>query len=132
GTRTITEIHREIAEFGAWQGPRHSAPDVPPAAAPKLAEDEVVLATWHLMLDGGRCQDGEPHLAGTARKAVALLSDATAKRAGIAAGGTARLGTETGTLELPAVITAMPDSVVWVPQRSPGSLVNRSLGVPAG
>ncbi|HLR27382.1 MAG TPA: NADH-quinone oxidoreductase subunit G [Ruania sp.] len=131
-TRTLTDIHREIAEFGTWQGPRHRAPEAPPAESPQLGDGQVVLATWHLMLDGGRCQDGEPHLAGTARKPVALLSPATAERAGIAAGGTLRLSTETGTLELPAAPTAMPDSVVWVPQRSPGSLVHRSLGVGAG
>src|SRR5699024_2880477 len=132
GTRTLTDVHREIAEFGSWQGPRHRAPEVSPVPSPDLAGDRVVLATWHLMLDGGRCQDGEPHLAGTARKPVAMLSPATAERAGIATGGTARLSTETGTLELPAVLTAMPEGVVWVPQRSPGSLVHRSLGVSAG
>src|SRR5699024_12302414 len=30
-TRTLTDIHREIAEFGTWQGPRHRAPEAPPA-----------------------------------------------------------------------------------------------------
>jgi len=30
-----------------------------------------VLATWHNLLDSGRMQDGEPNLAGTARRPVA-------------------------------------------------------------
>lgn len=132
GTATVTGIHREIAEFGAWDGRQHTAPEVAAVPGHELGSEEVVLATWHLMLDGARCQDGEPHLAGTARKPVALLSAATAERAGLTAGASARLSTETGTLELPTAITEMPDGVVWVPQRSPGSLVHRSLGVTAG
>ena len=45
---------------------------------------QAVLATWHLLLDAGRLQDGEPHLAGTAKKATAVLSASTAAEVGVA------------------------------------------------
>ncbi len=37
-----------------------------------------------------------------------------------------------GEVSLPVVISDMPDHVVWLPQRSPGSWVHRDLGVGAG
>ena len=49
---------------------------------------EALLATWHELLDAGRMQDGDEHLAGTAKPARALISAATASSAGIGAGGT--------------------------------------------
>ena len=61
-----------------------------------------------------------------------MLSAATATGIGLQAGGNVVLSTDTGRLELPAVLAAMPDGVVWVPQHSVGSSVYRSLGVGAG
>ncbi len=37
-----------------------------------------MLATWHLMLDSGRLQDGEAFLAGTAARPVARVAAALA------------------------------------------------------
>ena len=53
---------------------------------PSSTAGEAVLATWHLLLDEGALQDGEPHLAGTARPSVARLSAATAAAVGVADG----------------------------------------------
>ena len=61
-----------------------------------------------------------------------MLSAATAQAAGLQAGDTVRISSESGALELPTVLAAMPDGVVWVPQHSVGSSVYRTLGVGAG
>ena len=68
---------------------RHRGAAAPQAAwrprrpAARQAGSRRVLATWHQLLDGGRMQDGEPYLAGTARPAVARMSAATAAEAGV-------------------------------------------------
>jgi NADH-quinone oxidoreductase subunit G len=91
-----------------------------------------VLSTWRLLLDRGRLQDGEPHLAATARRPVVRLSAATAAEIGAADGKTVRVSTDRGAVSLPLVITEMPDRVVWLPQNSAGSAVHRTLGVASG
>ena len=45
-----------------------------------------MLTGWRMLLDEGRMQDGEPHLAGTARKPVVRLSADTAAEIGAADG----------------------------------------------
>ena len=65
------------SDDGRWDGPAPGAPDVAARpAAPGIGE--AVLSTWRMLLDAGRLQDGEPHLAGTARPPVVRLSAATA------------------------------------------------------
>jgi NADH-quinone oxidoreductase subunit G len=91
-----------------------------------------VLATWRQLLDRGSMQAGEPHLAGTAKEPVAVLSPATAARAGVTAGGTVTVRTAHGELTLPARLAPMPDGVVWLPANSPGSTVRPTLGAGAG
>jgi NADH-quinone oxidoreductase subunit G len=100
-----------------------------PVAEP--AAGQALLATWRLLLDRGRMQDGEPFLAGTAHPAVARLSAVTAAEA--AANGKVTISTERGSLTLPVEITpGLPDRVVWVPTASEGCSVHRDLGVEAG
>ncbi|MBB2909055.1 NADH-quinone oxidoreductase subunit G [Streptosporangium becharense] len=123
---------RELAAIGAWRGSRAAAPAVD---APVLAEPQAgqaVLATWHLLLDDGRLQAGEPYLAGTARAAEALVSAATAAEAGLADGGEITVGTERGSLTLPVRIADLPDRVVWLPANSAGRSVTRDLRAVAG
>jgi NADH-quinone oxidoreductase subunit G len=89
--------------------------DVPPAAAPVVGEGQALLATWRQLLDNGSMQDGEPHLAATAKAPVARLNPETA----------ARLGVRFGEL-----VTVHTD-VVWLPENSGPSAVHR-LGVGHG
>ncbi|TCW20668.1 NADH-quinone oxidoreductase subunit G [Dietzia cinnamea] len=96
------------------------------------AAGRAVLATWRMLLDAGRMQDGEPHLAGTARRPVARLSPTTARDLGAGEGDPVTVSTDRGAITLPLAITEMPDRVVWVPQNSPGSAVNATLGAAAG
>ncbi len=106
--------------------------DVAPAASPRLAPDEVVLASWRQLLDDGTLQRDEPALAGTARPPVARLGKETALRLGVADGDRVTLTGPAGSISLPARVTEMPDRVVWVPMRSPGSHVRTGLGAGPG
>ncbi|GAA5075134.1 NADH-quinone oxidoreductase subunit G [Thermocatellispora tengchongensis] len=123
---------RELGELGSWRGPRPLAPSVSGRAMPTPGAGEAVLATWHLLLDEGTLQEGEPYLAGTARPGEALLSEATAAEAGVADGGKVTVATEHGTVSLPVRIADLPDRVVWVPANSAGCSVNRDLRAAAG
>jgi NADH-quinone oxidoreductase subunit G len=42
------------------------------------------------------------------------------------------VSTERGSVQLPLMITEMPDQVVWLPLNSPGSAVHSTLGVTTG
>ncbi|MEX3653669.1 MAG: NADH-quinone oxidoreductase subunit G [Mycolicibacterium fortuitum] len=122
----------ELARLGTWTGPRAAEPTIAPAAPPTPGPGQAVLATWRLLLDAGRLQDGEPHLAGTAVSPVVLLSPTTAAELGAAAGDPVTVSTESGAITLPLSVAEMPDRVVWLPANSPGSAVHRQLGVTAG
>lgn len=103
------------------------------AAAPATAPaGQVVLATWHQLVDDGSLQQGEPHLAGTGRMAVARVSPATAKKLSLE-GVVSITGARRESIVLPLVVTeGMVDGVVWVPTKSPGSWTAAQLGVRAG
>ncbi|WP_433329595.1 NADH-quinone oxidoreductase subunit G [Spirillospora sp. CA-294931] len=122
---------RELTDLGAYRGERPAAPAVSPEARPQPGPGEAVLSTWRMLLDGGRMQDGEPYLAGTARPAVVRLSAATA--AEIGAGDTVTVSTARGSVTLPLEITAgLPDRVVWLPANSAGCALYRDLGADTG
>jgi NADH-quinone oxidoreductase subunit G len=121
-------LAHEMAELGPWDGKAPAAPDVAPAAA----HTTTVLATWRVLLDLGRLQDGEPNLAGTAPAPVARVSPSTAESLAVKDGDPVTVSTERGSVTLPAMLTDMPDQVVWLPQNSPGSRVYLDLGAAAG
>jgi NADH-quinone oxidoreductase subunit G len=102
------------------------------AGSSRPGAGQALLATWRNLLDGGRMQDGEPNLAGTARAPVARLSAATAAEAGTAADGKVVVATERGSVTLPVEITPMPDRVVWLPANSAGGGIRRDLGAGHG
>jgi NADH-quinone oxidoreductase subunit G len=136
GLSTADAARAELSGLGTWDGNWAAGPDV---ATPQPAESrdgpqkgQAVLTGWRMLLDGGRMQDGEPHLAGTARKPVARLSAGTAAEIGAADGDAVTVSTARGSITLPLSVTDMPDRVVWLPLNSPGSAVHRELGVTAG
>jgi NADH-quinone oxidoreductase subunit G len=132
GTPNVRAIDAEVEALGYWKGERPPAPSYDAGAAPRLRKGEAVLATWHLLLDEGRLQDHEPHLAGIRKPAVARVSEATAQAARVADGEPLTVSSEHGEITLPLVVTDMPDQVVWLPAYSPGSHVLASLRVGAG
>ncbi|WP_204013122.1 NADH-quinone oxidoreductase subunit G [Sphaerimonospora thailandensis] len=129
GLPDTAAARREMAELRAWRGARPAAPTVTGRTGREPRAGEAVLATWHLLLDDGRLQDGEPYLAGTARAAAALLSEATAAELGVTDGGKISIGD--GVI-LPVGIADLPDRVVWVPSNSAGLSVTRDLRAVGG
>ena len=132
GFRTAAEAREEMVGLGTWEGPRPSAPATDARSAVSLEPGEAVLAGWRMLLDAGRLQDGEPHLAGTARPTVARMSSSTAAGIGAVDGQPVTIATGRGSVTVPLEVTAMPDGVVWLPLNSPGSAVHNQLGVTTG
>ncbi len=122
----------ELVALGSWDGEAAGSPDVAPRGTPAPGTGEAVLAGWRMLLDRGRMQDGEPHLAGTARRPVARLSVATAAEISADDGDPVTVATDRGSVTLPLVVTDMPDRVVWLPLNSPGSAVHRQLAASVG
>ncbi|MCT7661039.1 NADH-quinone oxidoreductase subunit G [Mycobacterium deserti] len=129
---SATAAGEEMARLGLWGGPRLSGPTVQAAQPTHAGAGQAVLAGWRMLLDAGRLQDGEPHLAGTAHAPVARMSAATASGIGAAEDDLVTVSTDRGQITLPLVITEMTDGTVWVPLNSTGSGVHRNLGVTAG
>jgi NADH-quinone oxidoreductase subunit G len=130
GTPTVDAVRAELGAIPIEDAAKAPRPTVSaPTATPRGASGAAVLASWHLLVDGGALQDGEPHLAGTGRIPVARVSLATAATVGSA--GIVRVsGTGRGSITLPVVATVdMVDGVVWLPTNSPGSNVAQMLGV---
>jgi NADH-quinone oxidoreductase subunit G len=93
---------------------------------------EVVLATWHELIDGGRGSDGDDNLAGTAKPARVVLSKKTAADLGIAAGQQVTVSTARGELTVPAVISEAVDGAVWLPTNHRNASVRATLGAAHG
>jgi NADH-quinone oxidoreductase subunit G len=122
----------EMARLGLWGGP-HAATHEPTVATPaRPGEGQAVLAGWRMLLDDGRLQDGEPHLAGTARPPVVRLAATAAAEIGAVDGDLVTVSTERGSVTLPLSITEMTDRTVWLPLNSPGSRVHAQLGATPG
>ncbi|EFN92756.1 NADH dehydrogenase (quinone), G subunit [Mobiluncus mulieris FB024-16] len=130
GLDSLEAILREYESLGTWDGQRLSAPyrQDPPICEPQAGQ--ALVATWKPLLDAGRCLDGEPDLAGSAKVPVARLSAETAAENQI--GTQVRLTGPAGSITLPVVIEDMPSRVVWLPECSPGSQIHETLGVAYG
>jgi NADH-quinone oxidoreductase subunit G len=124
----------ELAALGSWRGARPLGPRVQGGGVTGgvVPPGEIVLATWHQLIDSGRMQDGEPYLAGTMRDTVARMSAATAAGAEVADGDKVIVATPSGSVTVPVEITAMADGVVWLPTNSPGCAVRADLGAGHG
>jgi NADH-quinone oxidoreductase subunit G len=120
----VPAIRAELGALGPWAGARAAAP----TEAPGGAADGTVLASWRLLLDSGVMQEGEPHLAATARPTVAIASATTA--AGL--GDTVTVTGPAGAVTLPLVVGDVVDDVVWVPMNSPGCHIHADLGAVPG
>lgn len=126
GFSTPAGAKREYDELGRWDGDRAQEPTY--QAGPSLgAFDSTRLATWRMLIDASRGNDGEPHLVATARMPVARLSLTTATRVGVTEGDELVVSTDAGSIRLPVAITPMTDNVVWLPTNSADSHVRRAL-----
>ncbi|OBJ90039.1 NADH-quinone oxidoreductase subunit G [Mycobacterium asiaticum] len=132
GCASVESAREELSALGTWDGKHPASPTAEAAAPAEPGAGEAVLTGWRLLLDAGRGQDGEPHLAGTARKPEVRLSANTAAEIGAAHGDPVTVSTDRGSITLPLNVTDMPDRVVWLPINSPGSAVHQDLGVTLG
>jgi NADH-quinone oxidoreductase subunit G len=132
GLSTAEAARAELSALGMWEGGWAAGPAVAAQEPTEPVAGEAVLTGWRMLLDDGRMQDGEPHLAGTAREPAVRLSADTAAEIGAADGDAVTVSTPRGSISLPLTITDMPDRVVWLPLNSPGSAVHRKLGVTIG
>jgi NADH-quinone oxidoreductase subunit G len=128
-TQTPPAAASDLARLGRGAALPAAAP---PAAAVHRApgrrgDGEVLRATWRQLLDNGRLQDGEPHLAGTAKAAVARLGEQTAARLGITLGQPVTVSTEHGSITLLSAVADLPPDVVWLPENSGPAAVRRVL-----
>ncbi|MDQ1688293.1 MAG: NADH-quinone oxidoreductase subunit [Frankiaceae bacterium] len=132
GLGSTEQVRAEIGAVPPFTGsaPDLSSADIPEPPTPRRGE--AVLATWHHLLDAGRLQDGEPNLAGTARRARARLNAATAAELGLAEGDPVQVSTDRGSLTLPLLLADLPDRVVWVPTQSEGAGVRAQLAAANG
>ncbi len=123
----------EFARLGGWTGERCPDPVTRvDTSLPRPDEGQARLATWKQLLGRGRMEDGEPHLAGTARPATAWVSSATAAAIGLRDGGTLQVTGERGAVTVPGSVTEMPDGVVWLPANAQECDVQRDLGAASG
>jgi NADH-quinone oxidoreductase subunit G len=142
GCKDVGAIRRELRTLSRTAAPRAVPPRVGPGvsavataaleqASPGTAR--VVLSTWPELIDAGRLLDGDDILRQTARPAVVRVSKSTAAElGGVSDGDPVRVFTDRGSITLPALLTEMPDGVVWLPTNSPGAPVRGALGVGAG
>jgi NADH-quinone oxidoreductase subunit G len=120
----VTSIRAELGRLGPWTGARATAPEAPAGTAP----DGVVLTSWRQLLDSGVMQEGEPHLAATARPTVAVVSSTTAA----ALGESVTITGPNGSVTLPVMVGDILENVVWVPMNSPGCHIHADLGAVPG
>ncbi|MFV2197106.1 NADH-quinone oxidoreductase subunit G [Nocardiopsis sp. LOL_012] len=132
GLPDAASAYRELLELGAWSGQRHRAPAVRPAPVAEPGPGQALLSTWRQLLGTGRMEDGEPFLAGTARRARAHLSRATAAEIGVPDGGELRVTGTRGSVTVPVIVTDIADRTVWLPANADGCDVPRDLGGRAG
>jgi NADH-quinone oxidoreductase subunit G len=140
----LAAVRAEISRLGVTSS-RPTAPTAHLAVASAQADNvdeagertqevpvEAVLATWHWLLDDGSLQDGEPYLAGTARRPRLHLSAATAAAVGVGEGEPVTVSTDRGSLTLPLMVADLPDDVVWVPTRAQDAHVRTDLAAAHG
>ncbi|WP_130796584.1 NADH-quinone oxidoreductase subunit G [Streptomyces otsuchiensis] len=132
GLHDLNSTRREIGEFAAWNGELPLGPTATAAMPPAPAAGEAVLAGHRMLLDQGRLQEGDRALAGTRHASPARLSAATAAAAGIADRQPIAVTGPAGKVELPALVTEMPDGVVWLPLNSFGGGLYHDLGAHPG
>ena len=114
-------LRKEINSLKPWSGSRTELK--PQSASVPVG---TTLATWRLLIDSGVMQEGEPHLAATARPSVVAVSSAMFEQL-----GKPELITVTGpkgSITLPAQVAEVSSESVWLPMNSPESHIYAQLG----
>jgi NADH-quinone oxidoreductase subunit G len=114
-------LRKEMNSLQPWSGSRTEL---------KPHADSVpvgtTLATWRLLIDSSVMQEGEPHLAATARPSLVAVSSAMFEQL-----GKPEVITVTGpkgSITLPAQVAEVSSESVWLPMNSPESHIYAQLG----
>jgi NADH-quinone oxidoreductase subunit G len=129
GVGDVAQLRAELSALDGFSGARTTAPDT---RAEEPAGSGLRLASWRLLLDRGDLQEGEPHLAATARPTAALMSSATAKAQGVSDAATVRVIGPRGSVEVPLELGDVAHDTVWLPMHSPGCSILLDLGARPG
>jgi len=129
---SVTSAAKELASLGKWDGAKASKPYAPAASKPTAEGSLAILNSWRQLIDLGSLQTGEENLAGTARKAVVVISAQRASSLGVAEGESVKISTARGQLVLPAHIANISDDSIWIPRNSQGSQAIATLGAASG
>ncbi|HYO34086.1 MAG TPA: NADH-quinone oxidoreductase subunit G [Nocardioidaceae bacterium] len=133
GLRTVADARAEMRELGPWDGQRVGfSPTPAPSALRTPGEGELILSTWRTLIDDARAIDGEPHLAATARRPVAILSEATLARLGVGPNDRVKVSTNAGSVTVPVLVGDIGDDTVWLPANNGGVSMHRDLRAWAG
>jgi NADH-quinone oxidoreductase subunit G len=121
-------LRSEFAQLSSWQGAHAAAPSVAPSVAPAAADNQsgFTLATWRQLLDSGLMQEGEPHLAATARPSVVRICATDSAALGSPAALT--VSGPKGSVTLPTEVAEVVQGTVWLPMNSPDSHIYEQLG----
>jgi NADH-quinone oxidoreductase subunit G len=129
---TVTAATKELASLGNWDGTRVTLNKVAAISQPSLNADQALITSWRRLLDLGTLQEGEEHLAGTARRTVAVISPKRAQALGVVDGDQLKISTKLGSVTLSALVENIHDDAVWAPRTSRGSQLLVNLGVAHG
>ncbi len=133
GFRTVAEVRSEMREIGPWDGARAGFRPTPaPEGLARPGEHEMVLSTWRTLIDDARAIDGEPHLAATGRRPVAVLSAAAVRRLDVGPDDLVRVSTDAASVAVPVVVGDIDDQTVWLPANNGGVRLHRDLRARAG
>jgi NADH-quinone oxidoreductase subunit G len=124
GVRTVATARDGLAAFPGYATTSAGSAQAP---ASRGGGGNIVLATWHELLDAGRGQDGDEYLAATAKAARAMMSADTAHAHGLSEGDQVTVSTDAGSITVPIEVAELPDRVVWLPTNARGSAVRSSL-----
>ena len=129
---SVTSVAKEFSALGVWDGASVSKPTNASASTPSVSGDQAVLTSWRQLIDLGSLQAGEENLAGTARKAVAVISAARATSLGVKSGELLTIANERGSITVPAHIANISDDKVWLPRNSQDSQTIVTFGAAEG
>lgn len=114
-------LRKEMNSLATWSGVRGEVKTVA-----VTSPTGTTLATWRLLIDSGVMQEGEPHLAATARPSVVAVNSAMFEQLGqpdvITVTG------PKGSITLPAQVAEVSSESVWLPMNSPESHIYAQLG----
>jgi NADH-quinone oxidoreductase subunit G len=128
GLTSVTAAAKEIASIGVWDGNK-----VEFISSPSLAvAPELTLSSHRSLLDCGTLQNGEEHLAQTARAAKAYISKNTADNLKVTDQDQLIISTSKGSITLPVAIVSAADNSITVMRNSINSQLINSLGLVGG